>query len=300
MGFNNGGSDMIKMSIGAAFSETFAFLKANWMQMLVWLGGAVVVVCLLGWLMLRNAMTTMMMAQGDPSAALGTLGSFLLFGIVAGTIVYAASLLIWRTGLVGGEPASDIGWGLGAGAAFMFAQFVVQIALVIVMYIVMFIIGLLALALFGASGMSLESFATEGASAGLILFGAIFYIALIAFFLWFYGRLTVAGPLMAVNRSSNPFSAMAESWKLTSASQWTIVGFYLLLIVLFLVVFFVISLVLGGVMAAMMTPDAGAGSMIGALIIALLIYVPLVLISVSIPAGIYRLISTKSSSDVFG
>ena len=35
---------MIKMSIGAAFSETFAFLKANWMQMLLWVGGALVVV----------------------------------------------------------------------------------------------------------------------------------------------------------------------------------------------------------------------------------------------------------------
>ena len=35
---------MSKMSIGAAFSETFAFLKANWMQMLIWVGGALVVV----------------------------------------------------------------------------------------------------------------------------------------------------------------------------------------------------------------------------------------------------------------
>lgn len=290
---------MVKMSIGAAFSETFGFLKTNWMQMLLWLGGAVVIACLLGWLLLRNAMMTMMMAQGDPSAAFGAFGSFILFGFIAGTIVYAASLLIWRTGLVGGEPASDIGWGLGAGAALMLGNFVVQLALLILFYIVLFIVGLLAIGVFGASGMSLESFATGGASAGLILFGVIFYVALIVFFLWFFGRLTVAGPVMAVNRSSNPFSAFAESWRLTSASQWTIVGFNFLMILLFLVFFFIISMVLGGVASAVMTPDAGVGAMIGALVMALIVYVPVILVSVSMPAGIYRCIGTQGSPDVF-
>ena len=43
---------MMKMSIGAAFSDTFACLKANWMQMLMWVGGALVVVGLLGYLFL--------------------------------------------------------------------------------------------------------------------------------------------------------------------------------------------------------------------------------------------------------
>jgi hypothetical protein len=290
---------MIKMSLGAAFSETFGFLKANWMQMLLWLGGAVVLACILGWLLLRNAMGTMMMASGDPSAAFGALGSFFLFAILAGTIVFAASLLIWRTGLVGGEPASDIGWGLGAGAAYMLAMIVVYFATIIAMYIVMLIIGLLAFAIFGASGMSIESLATGGASAGLILFGILFYIAIIVFFLWFFGRLSVAGPIMAVNRSANPFSAFAESWRMTGASQWTIVGFNLLMAILFFVFFFVISMLLGSVTAAMMTPDAGAGAMIGGLIVALLIYVPSVLISVSMPAGVYRSISAKAGSDVF-
>lgn len=291
---------MVKMSIGAAFSETFAFLRANWMQMLMWLGGAVVIACILGWLLLRNAMASMMMSAGDPSAAFGALGSFILFGLIAGTIVYAASLLIWRTGLVGGEPASDIGWGLGAGAALMFGNFVVQVGVMIVFYILLFIIGLLAMAMFGASGMSLDSFATGGASAGLILFAIIFYIAIIVFFLWFFGRLTLAGPLMAVNRSSNPFSAFAESWRLTNASQWTIVGFQFLMFLLIFAFFFVLSMVMGGVMgSAMSSPDAGAGAMIGLLIFALIVYVPVILISVSMPAGVYRAIGTRSSPDVF-
>jgi hypothetical protein len=290
---------MIKMSIGAAFSETFAFLKANWMQMLLWLGGAVVIACILGWLLLRNAMGAMMMAQGDPSAAFGAMGSFILFGFIAGTIVFAASLLIWRTGLVGGEPASDIGWGLGAGAAYMLGIMVVYFAAVILMYIVLLIVGLLAFAVFGASGLSLESLASGGASAGLIFFGVLIYIAFILAFMWFFGRLSVAGPLMAVNRSANPFSAFAESWRMTGASQWTIVGFNVLMTILIFVFFFVISMVLGSVTSAMITPGAGAGAMIGGLILALLIYVPTILISVSMPAAVYRCISTKAGSDVF-
>ncbi|ALC12394.1 hypothetical protein [Sphingopyxis sp. 113P3] len=291
---------MVKMSIGAAFSETFAFLKANWRQMLMWLGGAVVLVCLLGWLFLRNTVATMMMAQGDPSAAFGAMGSFFLFAIIAGVIVTAASLLIWRSGLVGGEPASDIGWGLGAGAAYMFAMIVVYIATIILMYIVLFIVGLLAVAIFGASGMSLESLATGGASAGLIFFAFLFYAAILVFFLWFFGRLSVTGPLMAASRSSNPFTAFGESWRLTSASQWTIVGFNILMAILFFVFLFIVSMVLGGVIGgAMSSPDAGAGALIGALIVALLVYVPMVLVSVSMPAAVYRCVGSRTETDVF-
>lgn len=291
---------MVKMSIGAAISETFAFLKANWMQMLLWLGGAVVLACLLGWLLIGGAMSSMMTAQGDPSAAVGALGSFLLFALIAGTIVFAASLLIWRSGLVGGEPISDIGWGLGAGAAYMVAMLVVYVATVILMYIFLFIIGLFAFAIFGASGMSLESLATGGASAGLIVFGILIYIAIIVFFLWFFGRLSVAGPLMAVERSSNPFSAFIESWRLTGASQWTIVGFNLIMAILFAIFFFIVTMLFGGLSsAAMASPDGGAGSLVGVLLLVIVVYVPTILISVSMPAAVYRCISAKSGSDVF-
>src|SRR3546814_14253327 len=62
---------MTKMSIGAAFSETFAFLKANWMKMLMWVGGALVVVGLLGYLFLGSTLSAMAMAPGDPSLIMG-------------------------------------------------------------------------------------------------------------------------------------------------------------------------------------------------------------------------------------
>jgi len=58
---------MVKMSIGAAFSETFAFLKANWMQMLIWVGGALLLVGLLGYLFLGSTFSALAMAPNDPS-----------------------------------------------------------------------------------------------------------------------------------------------------------------------------------------------------------------------------------------
>ena len=60
---------MNKMSIGAAFSETFAFLKANWMQMLIWFGGALLLLGLLGYLLLGSTFSAMAMSPKYSSGA---------------------------------------------------------------------------------------------------------------------------------------------------------------------------------------------------------------------------------------
>lgn len=297
---------MAKMSIGAAFSETFAFLGANWARMLLYLGGALVAIALLGWLLIGSTFTSMMASPNDPSAVLGAFGKIFFFAIIAGAVMFAASLLVWRSGLVGGDPAADIGWSLGAGAAYVGAMFVLYIGAVIAMYIVILIVGLFAVALFGVSGLSPEIFMSGGVSGGLIAFGIIVYIAIIVFFLWLFGRLGVAGPWMAAQRRSNPFAALGASWKLTSASQWTIVGFNLIIMILSFVFLMVANMIFGGivgaaggVVGAMGSPGAGAGTILFAVVFGLLIYVPLVLLSVSTPAAIYRCINTDSNADVF-
>lgn len=297
---------MAKLSIGAAFSETFAFLGANWMRMLLYLGGALLVVALLGWLLLASTFTSMMASPNDPSAALSAFGKIFFFIIFAGAVMFAASLLVWRNGLVGGDPASDIGWSLGAGAAYVGAMIVLYIGMIIAMYVVILIVGLFAVALFGVSGLSPEMLASGGVSGGLIAFGIIVYLAIIVFFLWLFGRLSVAGPWMAALRRSNPFSALGASWKMTGPSQWTIVGFQLIMAILSFVFLMVANLIFGGIAGsaggiagAMSSPGAGAGAMIFALVFGLLIYVPLILLSVATPAAIYRCINTDGNANVF-
>lgn len=290
---------MRKLSIGAAFSETFAFLGANWARMLLYLGGALLVIGVLGWLLLASTFTSLAASPNDPSAALGAFGKIFFFVIIAGSVMFAASLLVWRNGLVGGDPASDIGWSLGAGAAYMGAMIVLYIGMVVAMYIVILIVGLFAVALFGVSGLSPEMFASGSVSGGLIAFGIIFYLAIIIFFLWLAGRFSVAGPWMAALRRSNPFSALGASWKMTGPSQWTIVGFNLLVAIMSFVFLMVANLIFGGISGSVGSPGAGAGTIIFALVFGLLIYIPVILLSVSTPAAIYRCINTDGNADVF-
>lgn len=290
---------MVRMSIGAAFQETFDFLKANWTQMLLWVGGSVVLLAVLGYLMLGSTFQMMAMSAGDPSAMMGAFGRLFLFAIVAAVILYAASMLIWRGGLHPGE-APNFGWALQAGPAFAFGMFVVFIGVYIVLMIIMFILALIFGAAFaGAGGFSPDALQSGAIGGGAIAVMILFYAAIIVFFLWILGRLSVAGPVMADRLTRNPITGIAESWRLTGASQWTIVGFYVLVFILSLVYGFVAGLIFGGIMGAAASGGSGAGAIIAMILMALVVYVPQLLLSFSMPMGIYRAISQRTSGDVF-
>lgn len=290
---------MRKMSIGAAFSETFAFLKANWTQMLIWIGGAVLVVGLLGYLMLGSLFTTMAMAGGeDPTALAGAVGRIILFSMLAGVILYAACMLIWRSGLHPGE-APNFGWALQAGPAFAFGMFVVYIAAYVVILIISLILALIFGAAFaGAGGFSPDALTSGAVGGGAIVLMIVFYIAILVFFLWIQSRISVAGPVMADRLTRNPVTGIGESWRLTGASQWSIVGFYVLFTILSIVYGFVAGMIFGGIMGAMMSGSV-TGAMISAIVMAIVVYVPLLLVSFSMPMGIYRAIAPSAAGDVF-
>lgn len=285
---------MTKMTIGAGFSELWAFVGANWQRMLLYLGAAVVLCGVLGFLFLRGAMTTMMLAADNPAAILGAMGSIFLFAIVAGTILMAASLLIWRSGLLGSSATPDIGWALGGGAAYMFAMIIAYLGVTILMYIVLAIFGIFAFAVLGASGLSLEALASGTMSGGVMLFVFLIYLAFLLFFTWFFGRIMVAGPVMALRRSMNPFSAISESWRLTGPSQWTIMGLYILFTIATAIYAFVMVLGFG----AMFGGD-GSGGIVAGVVILLFVYVPIILLSVALPAAIYRCIGGTGDSTIF-
>lgn len=298
MGFNNRGMDMAKMSIGAAFSETFAFIKANWTQMLLWIGGAVVVCGLLGFLMIGSVIQSMMMSAGDPSAMIAGMSRFALFGILAGVILYAVCMLIWRSGLHPGE-APNFGWALQAGPAFAFGMLVVMIGAYILVIIVSLILALVfGAAIGGAGGFSpaaLESGALGGGAIALIF---VYYIAVLVFFLWIQSRLSVAGPVMADRLTRNPMTGISESWRITQASQWTIVGFYVIFTILSIIYGMVAGMIFGGIMGAMAGGSA-TGAIISMIVMALVVYVPLLLVSFAMPVGVYRALAPRASADVF-
>lgn len=292
---------MVKMSIGAAFSETFAFLKANWTQMLIWVGGALVVVGLLGYLLLGSTFSALAMAPNDPTIMMGAFGKIGLFALIAAVILYAACMLIWRGGLHPGE-APNFGWALQAGPAFAFGMFVVFIAAYIVVFIVMLIFGLIfgaALGGLGGFGGGMDAGSAGAVGGGAMAIGAILYIGLLVFMLWVQGRFIVAGPVMADRLTRNPITGLSESWKLTQASQWIIVGFYLLFTILLVVYAFIAGLIFGAILGGI----AGSGSIVAALIsmiiTAAVVYLPILMVSFSMPVGVYRALAPRASGDVF-
>lgn len=292
---------MTKMSIGAAFSETFAFLKANWMQMLMWVGGALIVVGLLGYLFLGSTFSAMAMSPNDPSLIMGAFGKIGLFALIAAVIFYGVSMLIWRGGMHPGE-APNFAWAFQAGPALAFGMVVIMIAAYIVIFIVMFILTLIFGAALGGMG-GLSPAALESGGIGAIGGGAIFlmiilYIAVIVFLLWVQGRFMVAGPVMAERLTRNPVTGLGESWRLTGPSQWVIVGFYLLFTIGLLVYVFVAGMIVGGILGAVAGGSA-VGAMLSMIVMAALVYLPLIMISFSMPVGIYRAIAPRASGDVF-
>lgn len=292
---------MTKMSIGAAFSETFGFLKANWQQMLLWVGGALVVVGLLGYLFLGSTFSAMALAPNDPSLVMGAIGKIFLFALIAAVILYGVSMLIWRGGLHPGE-APNFAWAFQAGPAFAFGMFVVMLAAYILIFIVMFILTLIFGAALGGMG-ALSPSALESGAAGAVGGGAIFlmiilYIAVIVFMLWVQARFSVAGPVMADRLTRNPVTGLGESWRLTGASQWTIVGFYLLFTIGIFIYALIAGMIFGGILGAI-----AGGSVVGAIltmiVMAAAVYLPMIMISFSMPIGIYRALAPRASGDVF-
>lgn len=292
---------MTKMSIGAAFSETFGFLKANWMQMLMWVGGALILVGLLGYLLLGSTFTAMTMAPNDPTLIMGAFGRISLFALIAAVIFYGVSMLIWRGGMHPGE-APNFAWAFQAGPALAFGMMVVMIAAYIVIFIVMFILTLIfGAALGGMGGLSpaaLESGNAAAIGGGAIVAMVLVYIALVVFLLWVQGRFMVAGPVMADRLTRNPVTGLGESWRLTGPSQWAIVGFYLLFTIGMVVYAVVAGMIFGGILGAI-AGGSVVGAMLTMIVAGVFIYLPIIMLSFSVPVGVYRAIAPRASGDIF-
>ncbi|WP_188236873.1 hypothetical protein [Sphingopyxis sp. LK2115] len=292
---------MNKMTIGGAFSETFAFLKANWMQMLLWVGGALILVGLLGYLLLGSTFSAMAMAPNDPSLVMGAFGRIGLFALIAAVIFYGVSMLIWRGGMHPGD-APNFAWAFQAGPALAFGMIVIMIAAYIVIFIVMLVLTLVFGAALGGMG-ALSPAALESGGAGAIGGGAIFvmilvYIAIIVFMLWLQGRFMVAGPVMADRLTRNPITGLGESWRLTGPSQWVIVGFYLIFTIGVVAYAFVAGMIFGGILGAI-AGGSVVGAMLTMMVMAALVYLPIMMLSFSVPVGVYRAIAPRASGDIF-
>ncbi len=289
---------MKNFTIGEAWSQGMAFLSAHFRMILIYVAAGVLIPQILQLAILGGSMDqlfnpqAMMANGGDPMAMFAGLGAgFFLIAIVGNIIQSASYYAAWRHGMSNGteEPAGAVLYGLGAGAMSLLAQIALVVLLVIVIALP---IGLLVG--FGAAGGG-----SPAAMGGLAL---VLVPLLLVFFLWIAARLSCLGPAMADARSINPLYGITTSWQLTRASQWSIVGYLVVLMVAALVLFMVVGLVAGIGMAGAMAAgggEPGTGVMLTTLIVAFVIGIPIALAYVAIPAGIYRALVSNDASDVF-
>lgn len=303
---------MQRMTIGGAFGAMIDFIRTSWLVILGTLLAAGVITGLLGFAAIGSTMETFAnqtpgAAPPDPAQAMQAFSRLWLVFLGAGVLFYAASFLSWRHGLTGGSESvfANIGWAVGASLTSMLTMLVVGIVLIIALYAIIAVVALIFIAVFGLSGAGVGDLMSPAASAGLgagvIASVILFYILFFVGFYWVYGRFSAAGPVMAVQRTVNPITGLSESWRLTKSSQWVIVGFFLLQLLLSFVALIVISVVGGGAAALMNPAQPPAAMGIVPIVLMIVVYVPLILMSIATPPAIYRQVAGADAvaDDVF-
>ena len=236
------------------------------------------------------AMDPAMFTSGATSmAALG--GTVFLLGLIGFIVQMGSYFASWRMGLAPGQ--ESVGSALGYGLVAALPVLLVTIGFIVV-------VGLVFGVLFGGAmlPMLMGGDPTAAGAAGSV--GMIFLAlpVFFAFFLWLSARLCVMGPIMAAGRSYNPLPALAESWRMTAASQWKLMGYFVLLFIVALILIMVLGLVFG-VSALASGGDPGAGSMAVITIMSALVGIPIAYLYVGIPAGIYKALGGGDRADIF-
>lgn len=282
---------MNRISISQAWAYATSFFgDQHSNHAIALIGVGIVVPTVLQLLLGGPAMDPATLASG--TAALAALGATVfILGLVAFVLQMGSYFASWRMGLVPGQ--ETIGSALAYGLVASLPVLLVTIGFIIV-------VGLVFGVLFGGAMMPMlmGGDPTAASAAGSV---GMLFLALPVFFafaLWLTARFCVMGPIMAAGRTYNPLPALAESWRMTAASQWKLMGYFFLLIIVAMILGMVLGLVFGvSVLASGGEP--GTGSLVMLTVMSALISIPLAYLYVGIPAGIYQALGGGDRSDVF-
>jgi hypothetical protein len=279
---------MNRFSIGQAWSYATSFFAgqgANHAIALIGVGIAAPLVlqfALGGGAMMADPMS---LAAGGGLAAMG--GLMMLISLVNYILQMGSYFTSWRIGFSNG--AEPLGSALAFGLVAALPTFLLLIAVVLVLVLIGFVVFGSALAPLAMGGAP-----SAGSSAIMLLLMLLFFL----FLIWLAARFCCTGPVMADRRTFNVLTGLGESWRMTAAAQWKILGYFILLGIAFFVVFLILGMVVGVSMFAGGGVPSG-GSILAIIVGALLLSIPIAYLQVGVPAGIYRALGEHGQSDVF-
>jgi hypothetical protein len=290
--FAEGRMTMNKISISQAWAYATSFFSDQHSHHAIALIGVGVAVPVLLNLLLGGAaaMDPAMMASGAASmAAVGS--TMFLVGILGFVLQMGSYFASWRMGLVPGQ--ESVGSALGYGLVAALPVLLVTIAFVLVFGVILAVLfGSAMIPAFMGGGMP-----SDGAAMGSIGLMVLAVPVFLAAMLWLSARFCVMGPVMAASRSFNPLTGLGESWRMTAASQWKIMGYFVLLFIVVIIISTIFGMIFGVSMLAGGEPGTGMVAMVT--IMGAFVSIPVAYLYVGIPAGIYKALGGGDSSDVF-
>jgi hypothetical protein len=120
---------------------------------------------------------------------------------------------------------------------------------------------------------------------GVILFVGIVYVSV---------KVSLAGPVIAIDKIYNPFKVLARSWRLTKGNSFRLFLFYLLLLIVYIVIAMVFGVVVGALTLAV---GASAGLVINGVLSGLLGAVAAV-VFIAVIAAVHRQLAGPSAAAV--
>lgn len=282
---------MNRISIGQAWSYATSFFAGQGAHhAIVLIGVGIFVPLVLQFVTLGGSMwTNPMSLAGGGVAAMGLLGGLIsLINYLLQTGSYFAS---WRIGLTHGDESlgSALGYGLVAALPLLLLGIVVVLLFIGIAFLV-----------FGSAfaPMWMGGKPSEATAAGSAILLLVLMPLFLLFLLWVAARFCCTGPVMADRRTYNVLTGLGESWRMTAASQWKIIVYFVLIGIALTVIGMILTMIVGAsIFASGGAP--GTGAIIGIIIGALLLSIPMAFLQVGVPAGIYRALGQGNQADVF-
>ena len=99
---------------------------------------------------------------------------------------------------------------------------------------------------------------------GAILLMIPVVLGAIGLFLYLMTRFSMILPVVVLGGEGNPFKAFGKSWRLTAASAWSLLAYYVLLFIVYMVISTIFGIVFGGMAAfSMVAGDFASSGQLG-------------------------------------